>query len=202
MRARSAVPASTRRRVRAPFVCLLLLVLAVPGFAVAAKSKSTSKNLLFQVKGLSERADGTHGDPDGRVTLTVKRNASGIPIKVIDLKLSNVDTFCTRIIRDENGDVDTWSDAGPGPEVSANVGTFKLINKKERHAGGHYSQVFRFPKRPELRTIKGVEHQLFFFMDGKQARELSLGIDASSAAARTGDGFCAVRVAADLTRKK
>jgi hypothetical protein len=193
MRARPAVPPSTQRRGSVSLVCLLLLVMAVPGFAVAAKSKSN--DFLFQVKGLSEREDGSHADPDGRVTFTVKRNARGIPTKVVDLKLSNVDTTCTRIVGDQYESV-------PGPELSANVGAIKLTHKKEQHGGGHYSLVFRFPNRPEFRTINGVEHQLFFLMDGKQAREASLGINASPATVRAGDGSCAVTVNEDVTRKK
>jgi hypothetical protein len=173
--------------------------MAVPGFAVAAKNKSN--DFFFQVKGLSEREDGSHGDPDGRVTFTVKRNARGIPTKVVDLKLSNVNTTCTRIVRDQNGD-EAGFESVPGPELSANVGAIKLTHRKEQHGGGHYSLVFRFPKRPELRTINGVEHQLFFLMDGKQAREASLGIGASPATIRGGDGSCAVSVNEDVTRKK
>jgi hypothetical protein len=90
----------------------------------------------------------------------------------VDLKLANVDTSCTRIFADENGSY-TGSETVPGPEVSADVGTLKLTNKKE----------------------------LFFLMDGKQARELSPEINASPATSRAGDGSCAVSVAGDLTRK-
>jgi hypothetical protein len=186
MRARSVVPASTRRRVGVPFVFLLLLVMAVPAFGVTAKSKDT----LFQVKGLSQGQD-----PNGRVTLTIKRNARGLPIKVVNLKLSHVDSFCDRIITDQNGNA-TGAERTPGPEVSANVGTFKLTNKKDRHGGGHYSRLFYFSN--ELRMINGVEHHLSFTMDGEKAREASLVIWPAGA----GDGSCAVNLSETLTKKK
>ena len=174
---------------------LLVVLMAVPGFAVAAKSKP--KDFFFQVKGLSEREDGSKGDPNGRVTFTIKRNSRGIPVKVVDLKLANVDTYCTRIFNDENGNY-TGSERTPGPELSADVGDFKLSKRRERHGGGHYSLVFRFPERPEIRAINGVEHQLFFLMDGAKAREASLTITER----RPGDGSCAVSVNEDVKRKR
>lgn len=190
MRASSVVPASTRRRVGVPFVCLLLLVMAVPAVAVTAKSKDT----LFQVKGLGERDDGTHTDPNGRVTLTVKRNARGLPIKVVNLKLSNVDTSCVRFVYDANGDL-VGAESTPGPEVSANVGNFKLTNKKERHGGGYYTRVFYFSSK--RRMINGVEHQLSFIMDRERSRTASLVI---WPAGRTDS--CQVNVSETLTKKK
>jgi hypothetical protein len=164
--------------------------MAVPAVAVTAKSKDT----LFQVKGLGERDDGTHTDPNGRVTLTVKRNARGLPIKVVNLKLSNVDTSCVRFVYDANGDL-VGAESTAGPEVSANVGNFKLTNKKERHGGGYYTRVFYFSSK--RRMINGVEHQLSFIMDRERSRTASLVI---WPAGRTDS--CQVNVSETLTKKK
>jgi hypothetical protein len=193
MRAQPAVPTHRRRRGSVSLVVLLLLVVAVPGYAIAAKSKS--KDLHYQVKGLSPDVNGDPTDPDGKVTLTVKRNAKGVPTKVVDLKLSNVDSSCRRTTFDENGHYVDQENT-PGPEVTAElVGSLPLKGKKTQHAN-YTSQVWRFDSPPSpRRTIGGVEYDLHFYMDGKNPSEVSLLI------MRSTDG-CAVNVNETLKRKK
>src|SRR3954454_8628257 len=115
MRAGSAVSASTIRRGRASLVFLLLVVMAVPGFALAAKGKSKSKDVDVVARGEKyKNQDGSVVDPNSKVTGTFKINAKGFPVKLVDLKISNVDTRCSKIV---NGQYQTED----GPEATADL---------------------------------------------------------------------------------
>jgi hypothetical protein len=192
LRARSA---PSRRTGTISLALLLLFAIAVPGFAVAAKNKGKSNDVDLAVRGLSEHQDGTFADPNGKMTATVKRNAKGFPVKLVDVKISNVDSDC-------------WPPAPeyytpdyrstPGPEVSADLGSFALKRRGARHADGSSSYEWRFPQITEVRTIAGVEHELHFLLDDKRARKAFLGISASPPP----DGGCIVRAEFYLKKKK
>jgi hypothetical protein len=173
---------------KSALVFLLFVVMAIPGAALAATSKNNDVDLV--ARGLKfKNQNGTTADANSKVTATVVRNAKGIPVKLVNLKISNVDSRC----------FDTAFDASPdpGPEVTAKIGNFKLKPSRGQHAMGDSSIQYRFDPIATVRTINGVEHQLRFLMDGKEAREAELDVDSYGS-----PGTCAIHGAYELKKVK
>ena len=118
--------------------------------------------LVLESKGLRKRQDGTFLDPDATVTVTIARDARGVPARVVSVRLSKVDTVCTTYVPD--ADISQT----PGPEVSTTLDPIALKGNEAQHAN-YVGTVFRFdPMRP-VRTINGLKHELGFYMPGSDA---------------------------------
>jgi hypothetical protein len=172
-----------------------LVAMVVPVIAVAANPQSNDVNLQVKRLGALLNPQGDivgYSDPDGRITLTVVRNSDGIPVRVDDLRLFNVNTTCSTLTPDGT-DVETK----PGPEVSTNLGTFALQSHRGHQATGQAYTSWRFDKIPKIQAIRGVQHQFFFVTEDKQAREVNLQITRYGGL----DGSCVVSVSEDLTKQ-
>lgn len=144
--------------------------------------------IVLQSKGLGQQQDGTFGDPDATVTVTIAKDARGVPARVVSVELSKVDTACTTL-----GSRGEFVSQTPGPEVSAKIAPLALKGHRTRHADGGFSTVFRFDPIDAVRTINGLKNELGLYM-GRNDYELFI----NGAAADQQAGRCILRVHARL----
>ncbi|HYH58922.1 MAG TPA: thrombospondin type 3 repeat-containing protein [Thermoleophilaceae bacterium] len=140
----------------------------------AASGPSCAKKpcLVLKRKGLSKKLSGGYADPDATIKVTIALDANGMPARVVDAQLRNVDSHCYHY--DENG---YYTRRTSGPEVSVNLDPLALKKGIQRHAN-YNSTVFRFDPFKPVRTIKGTQYELDFYMEKNHnpRREAQLSI--------------------------
>jgi hypothetical protein len=124
---------------------------------------------------------GGYFDPDARVKVTIARDARGVPARVVDVELSNIDSRCHQFDPATN----TYT-SEPGPQVSASLGSFALTRRTKQHAN-YSSTVFEFDPFAPTRTIDGSRYRLTFSMEeDDDAGEAQLSVDVDDPAGYQG----------------
>jgi hypothetical protein len=164
---------------------------AVAGAAAKKKKKSKSTDVHLVNRGWIKRANGSMADPDAVVTLTVKRNAKGEPAAIADFKLANVDTSCVK----RAADGEQWEVTPGGPEVTANLGRFKVKKRVAPSTGDRSSIDYAMD---EVLTIAGVQHRVLLVIEEKHAPKAQLIVNR----VRLTDGECTLSTSYTILKPK